>query len=231
MSDSDSLRTACESGDTLVVVTLIEKGADVNEQKRDEIGRTPLHDACRSGHTATAAALIERGADVNKKNRYGRAPLYAACYFRHSTTAILLLENGAVGVNDRDKGRIAPSFWAFRHCTADVALLMIRQGAVLTATDLWRFRDQPTVTDEQACTVEAAYKREDNWRRRAHYAMFLSSIRDLVEHEPAPSAPAALGEGGGIGRRTRAAAQARLICVVDKVLCRTNTQRLIGSFL
>ena len=66
----------------------------------------------------------------------------------------------------------------------------------------------------------------------AHYAMFLSSIKDLVdvEHEPGPSA-AALGEGGGMGRRTRAAMQARLMRAVDKVLCRTNTQRLICSFL
>jgi hypothetical protein len=118
-------------------------------------------------------------------------------------------------------------------CTADVALLLIQHGAILTAADLQRFRDQPTVTEEQAYTVEAAYKREDNWRRRAHYAMFLSSIRDLVavEHEPGPSAPAALGEGGGIGRRTRAAMQTRLMRAVDKVLCRTNTQRLICSFL
>jgi hypothetical protein len=63
--------------------------------------------------------------------------------------------------------------------------------------------------------------------------MFLSSIRDLmyVEHEPGPLVPAPLGEGGGIGRRTRAAMQARLIRAVDKVLCRTNMQRLNGSFL
>ena len=109
---------------------------------------------------------------------------------------------------------------------------MIQIGAILTAADLQRFRNQPTVTEEQADIVEAAYNREDNWRRRAQYAMFLSSIRDLVdvEREPAPSTPA-LGEGGGIGRRTRAATQARLMSTVDKVLCRTNTQRLIGSFL
>ena len=63
---------------------------------------------------------------------------------------------------------------------------MIQIGAILTAADLQRFRDRPIVTEEQACTVEAAYKREDNWRRRAHYAMFLSSIRDLVDVEHGP---------------------------------------------
>ena len=109
---------------------------------------------------------------------------------------------------------------------------MIQIGAILTAADLQRFRNQPTVTEEQADIVEAAYNREDNWRRRAQYAMFLSSIRDLVdvEHEPGPSTPAN-GGGIGMGRRTRAATQARLMRAVDKVLCRTNTQRLIGSFL
>ena len=145
---------------------------------------------------------------------------------------IVLLENGAVGVNGRSSSGHTPSYWACIFCTADVVLQMIRHGVILTAANLQCFHAQSTVTEEQAHTVEVTYKREDNWRRRAHYAMFLSSIRDLVdvEHEPRPSA-AALGEGGGMGRRTRAAMQARLMCAVDKVLCRTNTQRLIASFL
>jgi hypothetical protein len=114
-----------------------------------------------------------------------------------------------------------------------VVLRIIQIGAILTADDLQSFRDRPTVTDAQAGAVEDAYNREDNWRRRAQYAMFLSSIRDLVdvEHAPGPLALAPLVESGGMGRRTRAAMQARLMRAVDKVLCRTNTQRLIGSFL
>jgi hypothetical protein len=169
---------------------------------------------------------------VDEKDQDGRTPLYFVTLSGHSTKAIVLLENGAVGVNDRSSSGHTPSYYACMSCTVDVVLRMIRHGAILTATDLQRFRNQPIVTEEQACTVEAAYRREDNWRRRAHYAMFLSSIRDLVdvEHEPGPSAPA-LGEGGGMGRRTRSATQARLMRAVDKVLCRTNTQRLIGSFL
>ena len=226
-----SLHDACARGDTLAAIALIERGASVNEQ--DQFGRTPLHEACSSGHTATAVALIERGASVSEKDQNGWTPLYNACVNSRSATAIVLLENGAVGVNDKSTSGNTPSYYACFSCTADVVLRMIRHGAILTAADLQRFRDQSAVTEEQAYTVEAAYKREDNWRRRAHYAMFLSSIRDLVavEHEPGPSAPAALGEGGGIGRRTRAAMQTRLMRAVDKVLCRTNTQRLIGSFL
>ena len=202
--------------------------------KKDQIGWTPLHGARRYGHTATAVALIERGANVNEKDENGWTPLYRACLRAHSATAIALLENGAVGVNDRyTTSWYTPLYHACMSCTADLVLRMIRHGAILTVVDLQRFRNQHTVTEEQACTVEAAYKREDNWRRRAPYAMFLSSVRDLVdvEHEPGPLASAPLGEGGGMGRRTRAAMQARLMRAVDNVLCRTNTQRLIGSFL
>jgi hypothetical protein len=221
-----SLIGACGRGDTLAAIALIDRGASVNEKV--QFGQTPLHLACNSGHTATAVALIERGASVNEKDQDGQTPLCYACLFSHSATAIVLLENGAVGLMHGH----TPSYRACTSCTADVILLMIRQGAILTAADLKRFRNQRTVTDEQACTVEVAYKREDNWRRRAHYAMFLSSIRDLmdVEHEPGPSAPAS---GGGVemGNESIEAKHARLMRAVDKVLCRTNTQRLICSFL
>ena len=224
------LHDACFSGHTTTAVALIKRGASVNE--KDQYRRTPLHFACIFNHTATAVALIERGARVNEKDRYGDTPLYVACYLGHSATAIVLLENGAVGVNDRDTHGHTPSHYACLSCTADVVLRMIQIGAILTAADLQSFRDQPTVTEEQARTIKAAYKREDNWRRRAHYAMFLSSRRDLVdvEHGPGPSAAAPLGDGG-VGRRTRAATQARLMRAVDKVLCRTNTHWLICSFL
>jgi hypothetical protein len=225
-----SLGTACYNGDTLAAIALIERGASVN--KKDLGGWSPLHYACSYGHTATAVALIERGASVNEKNQDGRTPLHCACFRSHSTTAIVLLENGAVGLNDRKMHGHTPSYRACRHFTADVILLMIRQGAILTADDLQRFRDQPTVTEEQARIVEAAYKREDNWRRRASYAMFLSSIRDLVDvdHGPGPSAPAS---GGGVemGNETIEAKHARLMRAVDKVLCRTNTQLFIDNFL
>ena len=225
------LHSACVSGDTLAAIALIERGAILNE--KNQHGDTSLHRACYNGHTATAVALIERGASVNEKDEDGWTPLHYTCFYSHSATAILLLENRAVCVNDRNCSAVAPSYWACLRCTTDVVLRLIRHGAILTA-DLQHFRDQSTVTEEQARTVEDAYKRQDNWRRRAHYAMFLSSIRDLVdvEHEPGPSAAAnSGGGGGGVGRRTRAATQARLMRAVDKVLCGTNTERLIGSFL
>ena len=146
------------------VVALIERGANVHE--KDQYGWTPLYLACSSGHAVIAMALIEKGANVNDKNRLGRTPLYYACIWGHSATAMTLLENGAVGVNDRGNSGLTPSYYACCKCTVDVVLRMIQIGAILTAADLHSFHAQSTVTEEQACAVEDAYNREDNWRRR-----------------------------------------------------------------
>ena len=126
--------------------------------EKDQSGKTPLHYACITGKTATAVALIERGGSVNEKDHIGRTPLNRACYHGHSATAIALLENGAVDVNDRGSSGHTPSSYACMDCTVDVVLRIIRQGAILAAADLQSFRDRFTVTEEQACTVEAAYK-------------------------------------------------------------------------
>ena len=178
------LHGACKSGDTLAAIALVDRGVSVNE--KDQHGRTPLHFACYSGHTITAVALIKKGANVNEKHQFGWNPLHFACNSGHTATAIVLLDNGDVVLNDRSSSRVTPSYFACLTCTADVILRMIRHGAILTAANLQRFRNRLTVIEEQARTVEAAYKREDNWRRRAHYAMFLSSIRDLVDVEHGP---------------------------------------------
>ena len=113
---------------------------------------------------------------MNEKDQVGSTPLHLASVDGHTATAIALLENGAVGVNDRDSSGNTPSHYACMACDADAVLRMIRHGAILTAADLQRFRDRSAITKEQARMVEVTNKREDNWRRRAPYAMFLSSI-------------------------------------------------------
>ena len=105
-----------------------------------------LHTASESGDILAVIALIERGATVNEKQPSGRSPLHFACVFGHAATAIALLDNGAVGVNDRSSTGLTPSYHACMSCTADVVLRMIRHGAILTAVDLQRFRDRPTVS-------------------------------------------------------------------------------------
>lgn len=223
------LHFACHRGQTAKAVSLIERGANMNEKTQD--GWSPLYFACRYGHIHTAVALTKNGANMNEKDEDGRTPIYYACNWGQSAMAMALLENGAVCMNDKDTFGQTPSFFACLRCSPDVVLQMIKNGAILSAAELQSFRDRSTVTDEQACTVEDAYKRELNWRRRALYAIFLSSIKDLVKHERTPSTPASFSDNSEMGSDSAEGEHARLMRVIDRVLCRTDMQRLIGSFL
>ncbi|NIM18171.1 MAG: hypothetical protein GTO45_39725, partial [Candidatus Aminicenantes bacterium] len=57
----------------------IEKAnADVNVNKKDEFGRTPLHYAALRGKTGEVQQLLEKKADVNAKDNYQFTPLHYA---------------------------------------------------------------------------------------------------------------------------------------------------------
>jgi ankyrin repeat protein len=50
-------------GLSLVVMALVEKGADVNVKDND--GHTPLHRACMTGLTEVAIVMLQKGAEIN----------------------------------------------------------------------------------------------------------------------------------------------------------------------
>ncbi len=65
MASSDRKRTplklAAESGETEVVIVLLEAGADPEAQ--DDYGQTPLHVAAKNGDVDIVTAMLEAGAN------------------------------------------------------------------------------------------------------------------------------------------------------------------------
>lgn len=116
-SDGEKLKAASVAGDTNLVTTLIEKGADVNWG--DQYTGTALHKAALRGDIGMVEFLISKGADVNGKiepglltvasktrdedngilseieNAHGATPLHIAVDNNHFEIVRILVENGA----------------------------------------------------------------------------------------------------------------------------------------
>lgn len=72
-----ALHYAAREGQMDAVQTLVDAGADINQQSGAE-KMTPMLSAIINGHYDIARYLLDRGADPNTVSRDGLAPLYAA---------------------------------------------------------------------------------------------------------------------------------------------------------
>jgi hypothetical protein len=70
---------AVASGDSNIVVMMIERGADIN--RLDGYGATPLHVATRQGDVAMMSLLIRYGADPSRRDREGATALDLAQHY------------------------------------------------------------------------------------------------------------------------------------------------------
>ena len=92
-AEESSLADAVESGDSNLMVRLIEGGADVNAAQVD--GMTALHWAVYHDDTETVELLAQSGANANAKNRYGVVPLLLAAENANDLVVQFLLDAGA----------------------------------------------------------------------------------------------------------------------------------------
>ncbi len=103
-----SEETSFDDADAEMVNALLEKGADPNLSRSEDIiaggGETPLHAAVGSGNVEIVRALLEAGADPSMEDEDGKAPLHSAS---ESQVAEVLLENGA-DPSARDSGGRTP---------------------------------------------------------------------------------------------------------------------------
>jgi hypothetical protein len=128
-----ALLKAAEGGDTAAIVSLLDKGADINGRadiyNRNE---TALIRAADSGKDEVVKLLLARGANPNVPDSYGgTALMYAVA---HATTVKALLEAGA-DVNARDDYGQSALFDAARGNLPDIVRMLIAKGADVNTRD------------------------------------------------------------------------------------------------
>ncbi len=86
--------------------SLLSSEANVNINKEDEEGFTPLHRAVKQGNLAKVKMLLTSGAIVNKENRNKETALHFAAKLNRQDIIKLLLSFGALLNHVNDKGKI-----------------------------------------------------------------------------------------------------------------------------
>nr|XP_032826951.1 protein phosphatase 1 regulatory subunit 12A isoform X8 [Petromyzon marinus] len=84
---------ACSSGDTDEVLSLLERGADINYANVD--GLSALHQACIDENFDMVKFLVERDANINQADNEGWTPLHAAASCGYIDIAKYLIAHGA----------------------------------------------------------------------------------------------------------------------------------------
>eukprot|EP00798_Chlamydomonas_sp_ICE-L_P022789 gene22789-biopygen31438 len=128
------LLQSSRAGDVYEVVSLIERGADVNCKDIGSTqctgGRTPLHNAAREGHVECIKALLDRGAEVETQDNYGRTPLQDAAWKGNVECIKALLDRGAE-VNTQDSVGSTPLHKAACNGHVECIKALLDSGAVV----------------------------------------------------------------------------------------------------
>lgn len=123
---------AVQKHDARRVRTLLERGANVNQQEYD--GATALHWAAYVDDPGIMAVLLEAGAKVNLANEFGITPLMQACDSRDPKIVDLLLKAGA-DPNARAEAGDTPVMRAARAGNAEVMRLLLAHGGDANAKE------------------------------------------------------------------------------------------------
>ena len=124
-----ALMFASQSGHSMVVRILLNKGADVSIVA--DGGITALHLAARHGDRATTKLLTDAGADLEVSCRSGGyTPLHVAAIYGRSDAMRVLIEAGA-NPNSRGLDKSTPLCMAADHGHLDAVKVLVKAGADL----------------------------------------------------------------------------------------------------
>ncbi len=131
-----ALIRAVENGETETVISLIDKGCDIEAKDENQWtgGWTALMWAASKGLTETVELLINKGANIHVKDDFGCTALIAVAYAGPREIIELLIDKGAdIEAKDND-GKTALIQAASNDQTENIALLL-NKGADVNVKD------------------------------------------------------------------------------------------------
>ncbi|MDE7273001.1 MAG: ankyrin repeat domain-containing protein [Lachnospiraceae bacterium] len=128
MQLDNMLLQACKNNQKNVVLTFLKRG-DVDVNKRDESGNTPLIYACLKSARDLVKLLLDNGADVSLGNQKNRTPLHFAAESGNYQIISLLLDAGA-DVNCTDNNGVTPLMVLAQNGRTDAALKLLQNPEI-----------------------------------------------------------------------------------------------------
>ena len=149
-----ALLSACRTGQSELVMFLMEAGADVNIVKPD--GNTCLHLAVH-GHCSkeTLVKIIEKGVHVDTLNNKGETALIRACYTKQTEPVKLLLEKGSDPNISNASGNSSIHAAVHGRCSNEALQEIITHKADL---------DSQNNTGKTALSLACFYRQQDSAR-------------------------------------------------------------------
>lgn len=123
----DEILDAAERGDSSAVVSLLQRGMDINTTDRD--GNTLLMIAARTGNLELIGFLVSNRAAINQRNRFGDTAILLAA-IKGSVASVELLHQGGA--------QLDPSGWTALHYAVfsesiDLVEWLLKKGSKLDA--------------------------------------------------------------------------------------------------
>jgi uncharacterized protein len=148
-----ALDLASYFGHAELVASLVERGAKVEHEIRNENEFTALTGAVAEGHRRIAKTLLERGANVNHRYSEGATPLITASFNGDAEMVKLLLAHGARAEVANDAGQTASDVAADRG-HGDIVTMLRARGSGVVAD-----REDPTRVSPESYEVSSENER------------------------------------------------------------------------